>query len=406
MGIFGKKTENEVAQRIATVPDELVANVAVVADPVTATTATPAAEHAEAELEQPSGSLAVEKDQTPPPIVVGETINTAAPLIAQIESAPSNECQTNVESCREPDHRSVEIAGTSDTAVNGAATAKLTVSEPAGYAQLSDVEKCQIYALIFKYGCLGARQISKVLSKKSIRQWDELEAVVVQGEPVYFHTEASLRTYGELSGDAHQEMKKKAVFSHQVKIEMMPDILAENAILLAYEGAAKQVLPIYDWLSSKNPRRNRSIKIPRCDGKHESLAPDLAIIFEKQRRQYCLIIEMLPAYSAYIPGEKSKLYWDTIGVYHAFLAAPEEREKWAKKVKLEVEADDIAVVLIFATKSTALVLDLVHKLGRSEIQTPIYLGRMEDVLKKPFSCWYSCYEGDGPILKIQKYQRE
>lgn len=274
--------------------------------------------------------------------------------------------------------------------------------------ELKDEEKRRIYTLIFKYRLLSFAQICGMIGSQKaekVARNMRLEIVVNAGEKFFFCSKESIEEFASLTGESTKDLMKEPVFLQKIKEEekqFLPAVKREIDILLALEKACEEdgKYQLYDWVSAHNPMKKQRISMKRCDVSRGSLDPDFVAVLSKKGQRLCLIFDLVPAFHAYMAGEKVKKYWDSITAYNAWLSKEELVAKWIKRMKLYLAVSDIAIALIFPNQSQNVIPDLLAKMENEGVVSPIYLGGMDEVLEKPLTCWYA--NNANGFLKTRK----
>ncbi len=275
--------------------------------------------------------------------------------------------------------------------------------------QLSHEEKKRIYTLIFKYRFLSFAQICSILGTQKAEKLAKnmrLEIVESSSEKFFFCSKESIEEFASLTGDSAKDLMKEPVFSQKIKEEdkqFLPGVKREIDILLALEKTYEEdgKCQLYDWVSANNPMKKRWLSMKRCDVSRGSLDPDFLAVLNKKGQRLCLIFVLLPAFHAYMAGEKVKKYWDSITAYNAWLSKEELVEKWIRRLKLYLAVSDIGAAFVLPNQSQDVIPDLLAKMESEGVVSPIYLGIMEEVLGKPLACWYA--NNTNGFLKTRKY---
>lgn len=129
------------------------------------------------------------------------------------------------------------------------------------------------------------------------------------------------------------------------------------------------------------------MNIKRIDLRRGSLSPNGTITIAKKSQRLCLILNLLPPFSAYLIGERRDKYSGIVNAFSLWLSDTEKVAKWIRKMKLYVATEELAVALVFPKESEDVIGDLTKKMADEEIHTPIYLTSYDELLKKPLSCW-------------------
>lgn len=260
---------------------------------------------------------------------------------------------------------------------------------PERCSELQEDDLKRLLIKIFHYGYQNATHIREYLEtdvaiRNDIQNF--LDVKIIEHERYYFHTDSSLKRLAELTGENFRSLKKSAVFYDQYQSLSLPDIDEEIGYSLVLEEVCKDsIYDVEDRVSNKNPNYQKSLKI-RYQSR-SSLTPDFLTIVRKNNQRNCLLFHILPTHEPFIIGEKRRRYFAVIDAYQVWLRNTEKKEKWLKKLKLDVPVGGIAVVLIVPYE-THLFNDVQTRL---KANIALVATTREQLLKAPATILRKCF---------------
>ena len=261
--------------------------------------------------------------------------------------------------------------------------------------------KSELYAMIFRYGCLSSSQICQKFSPQSLAKLlknDEFDSCVSNEENVFFLNGKGVKEFAEIIGKSQRELRKNVLFHKNVKESNLPDIIKQINALMAIEESYQYFL--YDWFSCINPKKLLPpIKIRRCDQKRGGLSVKLLVILQKKKKKesWAFIVRTLStnSNSLYTMGEQLEKITHEMKHYDEFLLNQEEKEKWWRKLKLYTSVHDIGAIFIVPSE---ILEDLLEKMRLMDIKSSIYLTSFNRSAQKKLEPYYGLKKG---FLKIK-----